>query len=418
MAADAGFAQTFTRFVELFPNRLGSSIMRSPSPTWREVSRFHYLSDDEILESLQTNAKVQRALRLDDKSRFAVISIPSASIYQNPDDIARLKRLFDSLSIHTVLYQANDDWHLYLFFTQNISLDEFVSVLSERIARSGFIVSEDTIHVIASDKAAALPLQAEFSWLDDFGQVALRRAGLTLEDALKRFLFDSVSCANDPLGTIAILKEEAELEPLSKRLVLDSRMEEFVVPCIDESLAKQEAQENNAKSPPCDSIVELDLTDAAQAAVPLAVDSNDLSESKAAVEADAGIIGQASLAPESQSIQQDVPPIPAELEVAIMAQAVLLPTSQQIHLDDYNPPVDLDATVARPADLFQMKPANQLAECQSAIEVDIGTHMDDAKQLVLFRTPGNVSSVVPKHTELRKASGSGSSRKRAPPDSV
>jgi hypothetical protein len=206
LAADANFADKSAHFLAFIQDRLGSFVRRPPSTTWREISRFHYLSDDEIIESLQTDAKLHRAIQLDNTTRFLVISIPFSSPYHNSDDLICLRRSLNTWSIKTVTYQSDDDWHLYIFFDRPVSVNTCSDLIDRWSRTSGFILSDHTLQFLT---VVPLPLQAGFSWLDDLGQVTMKREALTIDQALQHFLADTIMFSNDA-QTIAATFDQAE----------------------------------------------------------------------------------------------------------------------------------------------------------------------------------------------------------------
>jgi hypothetical protein len=190
-----------------FSNRFGSYVRRPPSTVWREISQFHYLSDDEIIESLQLSAKLHRAVRLNNAACFIIISIPSSSPYRNSDQIARLRDSMKSRSINTVLYQSDEDWHLYIFFKHQILVNNYAQLIRKWTSDSGFNLSDETLQVFDSDSVVPLPLHSEFSWLNDLCQVTLKRSELTLEESIQHFLKDSIRFANDPEAFLAAFRQ-------------------------------------------------------------------------------------------------------------------------------------------------------------------------------------------------------------------
>lgn len=54
------------RFLKLFSTRYGSKFRTVGSDSWRSVSKFHALSDAEIIASVEADATIYRVLSVDD----------------------------------------------------------------------------------------------------------------------------------------------------------------------------------------------------------------------------------------------------------------------------------------------------------------------------------------------------------------
>ena len=69
------FAQNLNFFYSTLSNRFASLIKRDEQKEWRETSRYHYLTDEEIFESLAGESDIQRSFRSDALTRFMVITM-------------------------------------------------------------------------------------------------------------------------------------------------------------------------------------------------------------------------------------------------------------------------------------------------------------------------------------------------------
>ena len=154
------------------------------------MSRYHHLSDTEIIDSIQTKPLLVRACRFDAKTRFVVIEIPHASQYRSKSGVANLIRSLKSTSANARHYRIIDDWYLYIFFDECMDTDEVAQLLEQWVAAAGFTVGDDGIVVHSSANPMPLPLQHGFVWFNDSLQPLVRRDEISLDSALALFLTD------------------------------------------------------------------------------------------------------------------------------------------------------------------------------------------------------------------------------------
>ena len=120
------------RFQSLFPLRFDTAFRRIGSDTWRAMSKFHHLSDDEILECLSAQSQTIRACHLDSKTSFLVITIPSDSIYRSVDRLRELVRCLTRIGLVPNVYKAaaSDDVQIYLSFNETALTAELARALA------------------------------------------------------------------------------------------------------------------------------------------------------------------------------------------------------------------------------------------------------------------------------------------------
>lgn len=178
--------------MQLFPLRLSSLLKRAGSDTWRQMSHFHYLSDDEITASVADGGQHLRACMIDDTTNVAVISIPATSIYSDSDQANRLIDMLTHCKLAPKPYRASgsEDIHVYLSFTEKVNSDVVNKLLNNLLDRSGFEIGLTTLIIHPSETALVLPLQKGFAWLNEQLQVKLCRDDITLDSALSLFLSD------------------------------------------------------------------------------------------------------------------------------------------------------------------------------------------------------------------------------------
>ncbi|MDP3506507.1 MAG: hypothetical protein Q8T09_00825 [Candidatus Melainabacteria bacterium] len=156
------------------------------------MSKFHYLSNQEIEASISDGAEHLRACLLDDTTKIAVISIPATSKYLELDQASRLIDMLTQYKLVPNAYKAAgcDDIHIYLSFTELVRSDVLNNLLSRLLKQEGFDLSPEDLLVYPADAPIVLPLQKGFAWLNKQLQVKVSRDDISLESALPLFLSD------------------------------------------------------------------------------------------------------------------------------------------------------------------------------------------------------------------------------------
>jgi hypothetical protein len=189
--------QTCASFLALFPHRNESGVRYSDFAEWRDVSRFHYLTDEEILATLHLDSKLRRAVRFDAAVRMQVLRVPRDSKYFNLSSADLLKQQFKALGITIKQYQYNNEWFFYIFFTENIDSATVFAQVTQLLTEAGFAPSDDDLIVMAADDLLPLPAQPGFCWINDRGATSVRRDEISLQGALALFLSDVTRHAVD-----------------------------------------------------------------------------------------------------------------------------------------------------------------------------------------------------------------------------
>jgi len=189
--------QTCASFLALFPHRNESGVRYSDFAEWREVSRFHYLTDEEILATLHLDSKLRRAVRFDAAIRMQVLRVPRDSKYFNLSSADLLKQQFKALGITIKQYQYNNEWFFYIFFTENIDSATVCAQVTQLLTEAGFALSADDLIIMAADDLLPLPAQPGFCWINDRGATSVRRDEISLQGALALFLSDVTRHAVD-----------------------------------------------------------------------------------------------------------------------------------------------------------------------------------------------------------------------------
>ena len=165
-------------------------VRHAKEPLWRTVSRYHQLTDAEIVECIQLVSKVDRAVRLESAAQFMVIEIKEGSRYFVPSELLILKQELSQASLTFKHYQLDEDWYLYLFLDDWIQTDVASSLLKEWLTQHGFSLDEQGLSVLSTGDVLPLPLQKRFVWLNDNSQAVVCRDQISLESAVALFLAD------------------------------------------------------------------------------------------------------------------------------------------------------------------------------------------------------------------------------------
>lgn len=216
-AVDTGDKELLASFLKLFPYRIESSVKRAGAETWRPVSRFHHVSDQEIIDSIGSESKTQRALSFDVDSKFLVILIPSSSEYHSLDFLDHVKTSFHELGIEIVPYQFEEDWYLYIFFSEPVSTKKYSAILKHWFEAAQIQIGPNKLEITPFERPVPVPLQPGFSWI---GTPAIERNKLPLQDAIKSFLNDTsrASVSPDIFEQVhsTVLKLESEKHAVSQ----------------------------------------------------------------------------------------------------------------------------------------------------------------------------------------------------------
>lgn len=199
--AESAQEPLLTQFLRLIPNRGNSSVKRVGSVSWRQMSQFHYLTDEEIDSCIETDSVYIRAVSLEENTSYLVISIPEGSRYLLPEQFARLNSLLESLSLAPKCYREGDSEavQIYLPFTEKADTDSLHRVVVRELVNQSFEIAAHSLIVHAADEPFALPLQAGFAWLNSNLSVKLLRKDISRDSAIALFISDLQRAAVSPL---------------------------------------------------------------------------------------------------------------------------------------------------------------------------------------------------------------------------
>ncbi len=230
-------------FMNLFSFRLSSVIRRKGGLKWLEISRFHHLTDEEILEALQSKAKLQRGYCFDSNTKFLVLQIPESSPYHNRNSIGEMRKSFEEISVKPKHYQFDEDWYLHIYLSRAGSSAELSRQLRQWCISEGYEVGTDILRIHPSEFALPFPLQSGFTWLNERCQLLVRRDELSFEDALAFFCQDAKKNCIDPDDLLAAFKR---IESARQATCKDSACKS-----IDRVTDSQNLSENSLNTDDC-----------------------------------------------------------------------------------------------------------------------------------------------------------------------
>ncbi len=183
----------------MFPQRFGSSIRGIRSTNWRDMSKFHYLSDEEIECAVSAGAESLRACLLDSTTHYLVLTIPESSCYRSVQLLTELLGKLTLLKLIPRFYKAAgcDDIQLFLSFSEPVKTEEMSKSLGEYLEECGFhqALGQLTIH---TGETFSIPLQPGFYWLNHSFEPKLNRDEISLSAAIAFFLRDLETAAVCP----------------------------------------------------------------------------------------------------------------------------------------------------------------------------------------------------------------------------
>jgi len=187
------------QFLSLFSARGDSMIRNAESGSWRRMSQFHLLTDDEIMAALSDGSSVIRAVSFDRTTRYAAIELPDHSPYLEISAFRNLIELLGGLGLKPRVYMASGsrDVQLFLFFSQPYKCAIVQEALAKVLSWNGFSLRADKLVVYPSDVALPLPLQRGFVWLNEDLQPIVSRNEIALDSALALFCSEASRYATE-----------------------------------------------------------------------------------------------------------------------------------------------------------------------------------------------------------------------------
>lgn len=375
--------------LRLFSDRSASAVRRLNGGGWRQVSRFHYVSDEEVFEALEDKAINLRAVSLNELTSCLVVEIPADSRFCAANQFAQLLEILRSVSLEPRVYKAagSDAIHLYLMLTDRVRLDDACAALSRLFDRSELELKDGDLNVFGPEQVVPLPLQAGFAWLADDLQIKVLRDEIPMDSAIALFTSDLSKAASPPEALMALLSatvpevgavETPELLPSS---VLNLESEG----CLNLELVAEGERE-----PATEMVVFADadyctpelVSDCLQEETPMFLElqeTTDLSQNDLVIETD-----------DTQSIAEITVSMAAELEHQDFFDFTPIDDSAQddcghLAIEDIQQPELLDVSDCLPVnDDFAAEKEISQGEKNLADKAISSIETDEGKQLLLF----------------------------------
>jgi hypothetical protein len=182
--------KTLESFFALFPHRNESGVRYSDFSEWRGVSRFHVLTDEEILATVQMDSNLRRAVRFDTATRMQALRISRDSKYFNRFAADLLKKQFAGRGIPIKQYQYNNEWFFFVFFSECVDPAIVSAQMTQMLSDAGFTLSSEDLAIVQGSDLLPLPVQPGFSWISERGAVSVNRDEISLQGAIALFLSD------------------------------------------------------------------------------------------------------------------------------------------------------------------------------------------------------------------------------------
>ncbi|HEY9678436.1 MAG TPA: hypothetical protein V6C76_10535 [Drouetiella sp.] len=224
------------QFLSLFSARGDSLIRNAEAGSWRRMSQFHLLTDDEILAALSDASNVIRAVSFERTTRYAALGLPEHSPYLELTQFRRLTDLLASLGLRPRVYKASgaNDIQLFMYLVREVKCVQVQESLTKVLSWNGFPLRSDRLLVYPGDGALTLPLQRGFAWLNEDLQPIVSRVEIALDSAIALFCsevsryssdFDRVSDAAELLPNAEMT--DAEFWGVNLRQVESDAQTEF-----------------------------------------------------------------------------------------------------------------------------------------------------------------------------------------------
>ncbi len=207
-SAEVSAENTRSLILSLFPSRIDSFVRFGQAGQWRPVSRFHHLTDEEILECIEGSTKVLRASTADTKTRFLAMEIGAESPYRTPEKLFELRSLFDSVHIKLKHYQYGESWFLYLFLDDWIETKSATELLGNWLESHGYRQAQGILEIHPSNSPLPIPMQADFCWLNEKCQLVVRRQEISADSAMALFAADAFRTVSRVEDFLSAMKNE------------------------------------------------------------------------------------------------------------------------------------------------------------------------------------------------------------------
>lgn len=204
-------------FLSLFSSRYGSRIRTASSDTWRSLSQFHSLTDEEIVSAVSMDSRTVRALCLDTKERFILIEFDQTCL---DNDQGIRQGLFEALGRVGIngakLFQPNEvsSYQCFLPLTKAAAIAPLAEAMKQYLQKCGL----DEVRVAVPGDYFVLPLQPGFRWMNQDVKPMVARREMDLEKAIDLFVSEIKSFEVCPDNLMECLDETAKCLDIRKNI--------------------------------------------------------------------------------------------------------------------------------------------------------------------------------------------------------
>jgi len=210
-------------FLALFTER-HDSLMKRSNGTWLALSRYHRLTDEEIVQALELKSTTQRATQFGALTRIAAIQFCSPNAEANIERLRTFNYALGDSMRNAKAFLVNGDVFVYLFLKTTAPSKELSAVLRTLLEAIGISADEFT-KVHPEHGAVPIPLQPGFSWLNFDGAIIVRREEITLESALAMFMSELGKIALDAEAFFQAITKIVEKHSIAATVTLSNRDE-------------------------------------------------------------------------------------------------------------------------------------------------------------------------------------------------
>jgi hypothetical protein len=205
-------------FLKMFCTRFGSHVRTDGSTSWRPLSQFHLISDEDVLASIARESKAYRALVVDKKESFLILQFNSAGRDADRETWKNLRAALQTAGLPGAkLFQTleNATYQVFINFSKTADILPLSRGLTNHLVLAGIT----NVEVLRPGNHFILPLQEGYRWMNDDVLPVIARHEMSEVMALNFFMGEvnkTTTCPERLLGQFAdYLAEEAKKELLA-----------------------------------------------------------------------------------------------------------------------------------------------------------------------------------------------------------
>lgn len=222
-------------FLQLFADRHQTYVRSRNAATWRTTSQWHYLSDEELLSSLQRDSSVRRAFGVMEKTNFLVIQIDGTKSPTAFHTTKNLQKQLKEIGLlpKTFYIDELEVWQIFVFFAESVSTKRAITLATTWLKSNWFDLDTEAVSLLPSGAPLQIPVQASFTWLNDELVRVVSASEISSENAISMFMQD--------LRTNKVTFEAFENALLQAQVVFPIK-HEFVEPVFNLTSSKLAVQ--------------------------------------------------------------------------------------------------------------------------------------------------------------------------------